>query len=55
MVFDGSSSNVVMIAQLLWHYGWDIISIQSYVKDLLKDFSRYCTHDVVQPSYAWRH
>ena len=41
VLFDGSSSTVIMIAKLLWHYGWDVFKIQSYVKDLLQDFARY--------------
>ena len=41
MVFDGSSNAVIMMLQLFYHYGWDIYRINSYVKDLLRDFSRY--------------
>ncbi|ELT91432.1 hypothetical protein CAPTEDRAFT_116156, partial [Capitella teleta] len=40
MVFDGSSHTLMMIAQLVWHYGWDVFNIQNYVKDILKDFSK---------------
>ena len=41
MVFDGSSNAVIMMLQLFYHYGWDIYRVNSYVKDLLRDFNRY--------------
>jgi prenylcysteine oxidase/farnesylcysteine lyase len=41
MVFDGSNHTAVMIAQLLWHYGFDIFRIQSYVKGILSNFAKY--------------
>ncbi|ELT89696.1 hypothetical protein CAPTEDRAFT_193688 [Capitella teleta] len=44
MVFDGSSHTLMMVAQLVWHYGWDVFNIQNYVKDILKDFSKIYEH-----------
>ena len=39
-VFDGSSSDWLLVLQLLYHYGFDIFKLTSLVKGSLKDFSK---------------
>jgi hypothetical protein len=43
IVFDASSHDIVLLAQLLWHYGLDPVYLDFFIKDMLANFSRSVT------------
>ena len=38
--FYGSDWSILTMGKLLWHYGLDILKIQSYIGDLMPHFKR---------------
>ena len=40
MFFTGSEWDYMLMAQLLWRYGWDIYRVLDYVENMLHHFNR---------------
>ena len=40
MFFTGSEWDVMLMAQFLWRYGWDMYRIFDYVKNMLYKFHK---------------